>query len=166
MPDLKPGHSMVLAADVQTLTDEQRQTVIAWFAENPDGGYKAALANVGIRATKAEARALLHADDEIRDARLQGMKLDEGSLFRRLGVIANSEDHKDQFRAVTWGLNALHRYHENSTVEHTGTTGLEVTVEHDYGRLLDKLEHVGLLRRGPATAPPAQDLPVLPARTD
>lgn len=157
---------MVLAADVQALTDEQRQTIIGWFAENPDGGYKAALAQAGIRATKAEARTLLHGDDEIRDARLQGMNLDEGSLFRRLGVIANDGHHKDQFRAVTWGLNALHRYHENSTVEHTGTTAVEVTVEHDYGRLLDKLEHVGLLRRGPATAPPPPDLPVLPARAD
>lgn len=50
-------------------------------------------------------------------------------------------------------------------VEHTG--GVEVTVEHDYDRILDKLAGVGLLvRRGEAAAVDASAIEVLPARAD
>lgn len=49
-------------------------------------------------------------------------------------------------------------------VEHTG--GVEVVVEHDYDRILDKLAEVGLIRRREEAAADAAPLPLLPARTN
>lgn len=158
------GEKLTPIADVRELSDEQRAGVLAFFAATPDGGYKAALRAVGIRATLPEARALLHADEEMREARFKSMYLDEGSLFKQLGTIASDGDHKDQFRAVTWALNAIHRWHENASIEHTGRP-MGVTVEHDFSGILDGLESIGVLRRG-TPALDAADLPVLPARTD
>jgi len=81
--------------------------VLAYFAEHKNGGYKAACRAAGMaQITRAEARALLHSDEEIREARFKAMGLDEPRLFELLGSIAGDGEHKDQFRAVTWGLNA------------------------------------------------------------
>ena len=106
------------------LSDEQKSAIVACFDANPDCGYKAAARAAGFRLSKEQARAMIVADDELREAVFKSLKLDERSLFRTLGEIAASSDHKDQFRAVTWGLNAIHRWHENQQVEHTG--GMEV----------------------------------------
>lgn len=126
-----------------SLTEQQKTQVAAYMEAHPDGGYKAACRSAGgplARVTRKEARALIMADDDLREAALRGLRLDESTLFRRLGDIANDVEHKDQFRAVTWGLNAIHRWHENQTVEHSGS--MEVThpdVDAAIGRLLDEL---------------------------
>lgn len=96
------------------LTDEQREAVLTFFAANPDGGYLAACKAAGLKQlTRAEAKQLITSDDEIVEAKFRGLKLDEPRLFAALGAMAANPDHKDQFRAVTWGLNAIHRWHEN-----------------------------------------------------
>lgn len=124
--------SLVPASDVQVLNDDERQAILAWLATHPDGGYKAALHSVGISATRAEARKLLHSDDEIRDARFKAMGLDEGSLFKNMGVIAGNVEHKDCLRANTWVLNAVHKWAETRATEHTGPDGgpMEVADSH------------------------------------
>ena len=165
-----PKHTdMTLAADVIELSDEQRFAILEFFAATPDGGYKAALQSIGIRATKAEARALLHGDEELREARFKAMGLDERSLFKQLGEIAGSESHKDQFRAVTWGLNAIHRWHENAGVEVDVSHSGNVTVEHERRLTLDdvigfarKLEGSGDVAGGELPAA----CPLLPAPED
>ena len=84
---------------------------------------------------------------------------------RQVGAI-----RKYDVAALIFGLKARRPevYRDNARVELTGHGGgpLEVTVEHDYGRLLDKLAQVGLVQRGPAAALDAPAVPVLPARTD
>ena len=67
---------------------------------------------------------------------------------------------------IAWMRRHNPAYREKQQVEHTGTSRVEVTVEHDFGSLLDKAEHAGLIRRGPAAALDAAPEPVLPARTD
>lgn len=65
-------------------------------------------------------------------------------------------------------------YRERQQVEVTGTIGgaVEVTVQHDHGELLDGLEQIGLIRRGPAAVVDAaasgggERPALLPARAD
>lgn len=51
-------------------------------------------------------------------------------------------------------------------VEHTGSVLQEVTLEHDFGKLLDKLAEVGLIQRGPAELADAASVALLPASPD
>lgn len=153
---------------VPPLTEEQRAKIRAFYDEHPDGGYKHALAHAGIRATRAAAKAAIAGDDELADLPLAALKLSEGSLLKVIGDIAADGTHKDQLRAATWGLSALHGHREKSETALTGANGdaVEVTVQHDYGQLLARLEQVGLLRRGPTALVDAAAGSLLPARTD
>lgn len=154
---------MTLAADVDELTDEQRALVRGFFEEKPDGGYKQACRLIGIRATKDEARKLIEDDAELSDFRMQKLGLDEGSLFRQLGKIAQDPDHRDQLKALTFGLGAIHG-HGQPRVDTSDGDGAptRVVVEHDFGSLIDKLEDVGLLRRGPVAAVDGEGQRLLP----
>jgi hypothetical protein len=112
------------------LSDEQRAQVIAFFKAHPEKGYKAACNHIGIsRITKAEARRLLHDDDEIRRERFANYNLDEQRLLTRTGEIANDPNHKDQFRAIQFAFNVVHGWIERRAEEITGPDGrpLEVT---------------------------------------
>jgi hypothetical protein len=164
----KPEDALVPVSEVGELSDEQRSAILAWFSENPDGGLKAALKTIGIRATKDEARALLLADDELRDTRFRAMGLDEVSLIRRIGEIASDHAHKDTFRATMAGLNMFHGWRESTEsvvdVSHSGV----VTVEHErrltIGDVIDARHLTGSGGGAGGELPAARE--VLPAPVD
>jgi hypothetical protein len=161
------GENLTPISEVGELSDEQRAGVLAYFAERPAGGFKAALRSVGIRATTREARSMLLEDEQVKEVRLSHFGLDEKTMFTSLGGMVGDPGHKDHFNATKLGLNVLHGYSERAGLEVTGAGGapVGVSVEHDFTGILDGLERIGVLRRG-APASDAADLPVLSARTD
>jgi hypothetical protein len=118
------------SAQPPELTDEQRDLIRAYFDEHPDGGYKNACKAAGIlRLTQKEAKALIGDDAELAEYRMRKLGLDEGSLFQRLGEMAQNKEHKDQFRAITFGLGAIHGRSESARLELTGPDGGPIQTE-------------------------------------
>lgn len=153
---------------VPALTDRQRDKVREFYEQNPKGGYKSALQHAGIHVTKAVAQATINGDEDLADLPYHALRVDRQTALAAIGDILADPDHKDRLRAATFALAALHGMSEKHALELTGAEGgaVEVTVQHDYGRLLAKLEQVGLLHRGPSPLADAAAQPLLPARTD
>jgi uncharacterized protein (UPF0335 family) len=90
----------------------------------------------------------------------------------REAILVHAEDGNT--KALEIGSRWVPELRDTKRVEVTGANGaaLEVAVDHDFGRILGKLEQVGLLRLGPAVAAEAETLDgsepraLLPARTD
>jgi hypothetical protein len=168
------------------LTDEQREAWLDVIRAKPSIGSKQALAELGVRATKRQIAGLL-ADPDFHDAYEQARgrhpdQLEAEALRRAVDgvdedvyhdgqVVGQVRRYSDRLLAVI--LRARHpAYRER--VEYTGADGapLEVTVKHDFDELLDGLEQIGLVRRGPAGAVDAaadggaERPALLPARTD
>lgn len=154
------------------LTDTQRETVLAFYATNPDGGYLAACKAAGLKQlTRQEAKALITSDDELVEAKFRALHLDEPGLFKQLGTIANNAEHKDQFRAVTWGLNAIHRWHENGQqIEVNVATAVAVEDRSaslaDVARILESVGAIAVDRGGVVGGEVADARALLPADQD
>lgn len=90
----------------------------------------------------------------------------------REAILRHAEDGNT--KALEIGSRWVPELRDTKRVEVTGANGaaLEVAVDHDFGRILGKLEQVGLLRLGPAAVVEAEALDgseprgLLPARTD
>lgn len=113
------------------LDDTQRQAVIDYFKEHPDGGYKAACRAAGIRANKQDARRLIEADPEASETRERALGVDEDSAWARVAKIAKNVDHKDALRANTFILGAIHGRGEKQAVEITGEGGAPIAIAHE-----------------------------------
>lgn len=161
---------MILAADVDELTDDQRTTIRTMLEANPEIGNKQALRAVGIRATREQARQLIDEDTELNNARYKGYGVDRPSIIQAMADIALAGDHKDTFRALEFFAKGLHGIGVEPVVwrgdDVTGPEPTEVVIHHDFGRLIDKLADVGLLQRGPVAAPRPEDQRLLPARSE
>jgi hypothetical protein len=133
----KPETALVPVSEVGELSDEQREAVLAWFGQHPSGGYKAALRQIGVRASSAEAKQLLLSDEAVRATRLEGWGLSERSVMAGIGEIVGDETHKDRFNALRFAASVLHGFRESQGVEidvaHTGT----VVVEHERRKTLN-----------------------------
>lgn len=110
------------ANDLEALSDEQRDTLAAWYADNPRAGYKLALAEaLGLSATKANAKRLI-APESHEDPRLETIGAGEASLEYVLATIAHDIDAKDTDRinAAKFLLGALHGVSEKQRLEVDG----------------------------------------------
>ena len=102
------------------LTDEQRAAIFAFFADNPDGGYRGACRAAGLRRiTRDEARQLILGDPDIRDYRERVLGVAEDTAWKRIGEMAANPDHKDTFRANTYILAAVHGVSEKTQIDVT-----------------------------------------------
>lgn len=120
------GENLIPFADLAgELSDEQRAGVLAFFAERPGGGFKAALRKVGIRATTRQARDLLLNDEQVKDVRLGHFGLDEKTILTTLGAMVGDLGHKDCFNATRLAGGVLHGLVERSGVDVSGN--VEVT---------------------------------------
>lgn len=164
----KPTRDLAGTVNEVTVTAKQREKFLSLLRADKSCGIARALHNAGVAGTTGQLRAYFDADTDLQeDARLaRGWNINrvEGVAWE----VALDKNHQSWDRANARVLKAYHpAYRDSARIEHTGKDGtpMEVTVEHDYGRLLDKLEQFGIIRRSPDTAH-AADLPVLPARTD
>lgn len=112
-----------------TLTDRQRDLVREFYAQNPKGGYKSALAHAGVHVTKAVAKAMIEADDDLDDLPYQALRVDRQTALAAIGDILNDPEHKDRLRAALASLAMLYGLSEKQSLELTGAEGgpLEVT---------------------------------------
>lgn len=107
--------------DLPELTDEQRQLIREFFKANPDGGYKSACKHAGLlRLSKAEAKQLIEADDELSECRERELGVSADSALRRIALIAQDLEHKDAFRANTFIAGALHGISEQARIQLAG----------------------------------------------
>jgi hypothetical protein len=182
------GEEIAVVAEEQPLelTEKQRAGWLEKLRADPKIGNKAALAEIGVRASRKQIAVLL-ADPEFRETyeEARGRHPDqlEAEALRRAvdgvdepvfhdgEVVGHVRKYSDRLLMAI--LKARHpAYRER--VEHTGADGapLEVTVRHDHGELLDGLEQIGLIRRGPAAVVDAaagvgaERPALLPARSD
>lgn len=141
-PANRPPSAKVALDKVPPLTDRQRAKVLDHYAKHPNSGYKAAVAAAGINATRAAAKAAIVGDDELRDAPLEALHVDEQSAFQAIGEILSDPDHKDRLRAATWAASALHGHREKSETAVTGPEGgpLAIAVEDRSASFDDVLE--------------------------
>lgn len=152
------------------LTDEQRALIKAHMAEHPASGFKSAIKAAGLlRVTKAQAKALIMADEDLKDAYLAPYSLNRHKVLTAIGEIVADPEHRDRLRAATWAGNVYHGLVEQKQVEHTGELTsnhqVAVSVSHDFKAIADTLEAAGVIRRGPVALRAAPE-PVLPASAD
>lgn len=149
------------------LTDEQRTRFVAIVKKDRKIGNAAALRQAGVEGSRRDLRALLEQDDDLheeaRAARGWNIVDVEASAWK----VAADPEHPAWDRANARILKAYNaRFRDQATVDHEHSGRVEVTVEHDYTQILDKLEQYGVVRRGldeDADPPPRK---ALPARTD
>lgn len=109
-----------------TFTDDERERIGTFLETKAEKGYKKALASIGYRATRAEAKALIMADDELRERYFAGYRLDQHSVLTHIGEIAHDPEHKDRLRANTWAANALLGWSEKTQADVTHAGHVEV----------------------------------------
>lgn len=161
------------------LTDEQQIAFIAYVGENPKCSVREAAEAIGVqrRAVRALRRSDPDFDADYHEARgltpekilaeMRRRAIDgvEEPVFHDGDIVGYITRYSDRLLTVL-AKGFVPELRER--VELTGRDGgdLGVTVEHDFGSLLDQLADVGLIpRAAPAgldSAPPA----LLPARTD
>lgn len=151
-----------------TLSARDREALLDAYRQNPDIGHVTAFYKAGYELTRKQARLILATDERLREE-IQYAKT--GRIQKTMREIAEDPTHPQAVPAGKFLLQHQHPDYRDkleAVVEHTGT--VEVQVEHDYGRLLDKLEQIGVIRRAPAdpdTEDPQPDRPaLLPAPAD
>lgn len=170
----KPVNIVEVKGEV-TIAPDARERMLELIRQDPDLGDLRAARLAGVPGMRSQIGAAIAKDhdlqDEIRQARRDGLGrigLGTKRMYQVIAEIVEDRDHKDRLKAAIVGLNFNGIVAaDKQQIELTGVGGgaLEVTVEHDYGRLLDKLANAGLIRRPDDTPdPPGQRL--LPARTD
>lgn len=105
-----------------TLTDTERDKLIAIYEANPGTGYKAALKQLGYHGSRADAAALLTQTEIVGDI-LEAQGLGEQHVMHRIAKIAADLEHKDCFRANTWIEDVIHGRREGHHVDvnHSGS---------------------------------------------
>lgn len=187
---------MTIALDEQnslTLTDTQRRKFLAIVEENPTIGTRRALVQAGITVqtwrasdgrrngrrppSRLEVQDLLNGDPAMRaayqearhagdDDENQRLKLDQRSLWEKVAAIVHNDASPSQWRAVTYAFAIRHGIRDEERVRHEHEHTGEVTVDHDYRSVLEKLERYGVVQRGPAAALDAAQVALLPPRAD
>jgi hypothetical protein len=157
--------------------ESQRARLYELIAEDPYRPHVKACRDAGIAGTGGQVRTWFKTDPDVQErlgeARHEYLKrkhLDIDTLLGKVSSIVHNDESQSQWRGIEWSLGVLHSMGARQAVqvEHTGADGgpVEVTVEHDYGQILDKLEQVGLIRRGAPQVVDAEAVRLLPARTD
>lgn len=111
------------------LTEKQRAKVREFYAANPKGGYKSALQHADIHVTKAVAKGMIEADDDLDDLPYQALRVDRQTALAAIGDILNDPEHKDRLRAALASLAMLYGLSEKQSLELTGAEGGPVKVE-------------------------------------
>jgi hypothetical protein len=114
--------------EVPPFTDDQRRLIREFYAENPKGGYKRALAHACINATQEAAKAAITGDDELFEIRETMLGVTSGDALAAVGEILADPTHKDRLRAAEAALKMLHGYGEKQSLELTGADGGPVEV--------------------------------------
>lgn len=170
----KPVNIVEVKGEV-VIASDAREAMLELIRQDPDMGDLRAARLAGVPGMRSQIGVAIAKDsdlqDEIRQARRDGLTrvgLGTAKAYGAISEMLADSEHKDRLKAAQFALNLNGIVvADKQQVELTGPDGgaLEVTVEHDYGRLLDKLANAGLIRRPDDTPdPPGQRL--LPARTD
>lgn len=114
---------------VATLTDKQRDKIREFYEQNPKGGYKSALQHAGVHVTKAVAKAMIEADDDLDDLPYQALRVDRQTALAAIGDILNDPEHKDRLRAALASLAMLYGISEKQSLELTGAGNGPIRVE-------------------------------------
>lgn len=169
------------AADrtVEPLSLEDQVRFLAYVNENPECSVREACEALDIqrRAVRALRRSDVDFDADYHEARgltpekiLAEMRrraidgVDE-PVFHDGQVVGSIRRYSDRL-LMALGKGFVPELRERMELTGRDGGGLEVTVEHDFGSLLDQLQEVGLIAGG---APPALDAAppaLLPARSD
>ena len=164
---------------VVPLTEEQQVAFLAYVGEHPACSVREACEALGLqrRAVRALRRSDQDFDADYHEARgltpekilaeMRRRAIDgvEEPVFHDGEIVGTITKYSDRL-LMALGKGFVPELRER--VEVTGRDGgdLEVTVEHDFGSLLDQLRDVGLIGPGSPAAVDAPPAALLPARPD